>query len=194
MYFASHQVADVALLTGLGALGGFALAMVTIFFKQVAPYTAPAYALLEGLAIGGVSARYEAHVPGIAIQAVGLTFGIFAAMLFTYRFQLIKVTEHFKAAVSAATGGVALLYVIDLVLALFGHPVAMLHEGGGIGIAVSLFVIVIASLNLTMDFDFIAKGVAERAPKFMEWYSAFGLMVTLIWLYLEVLRLLGKRR
>lgn len=194
VYFASHRIDDVLPLLWLGTFGGLVVALVTIFFKPAAPYTAPAYAALEGLAVGGISAVYEARHPGIAIQAIGLTFGILTVMLAVYRFELIKVTEHFKAGVTGATGGIALLYIVDLVLTYFGHPVAMIHEGGLYGILFSLFVIIIAALNLVMDFDFIAKGVAQRAPKYMEWYSAFGLVVTLIWLYLEILRLLGKRR
>ncbi len=193
-YFATHRIEDIAPLLWLGSIGGLVVALVTIFCKQAAPYTAPAYALLEGLAVGGLSALYEARQPGIAIQAVGLTFGVLTVMLVVYRLGLIRVTEHFKAGVVGATGGIAILYVVDLALTFFGHPVAMIHEGGPWGIAFSLFVITIAALNLVMDFDFIAKGVARRSPKYMEWYSAFGLVVTLIWLYLEILRLLGKRR
>ncbi len=194
IYFTSHRVEDVLPYLLAGSIGGLLLAFATIFFKQAAPYTAPVYAVVEGLAIGGLSALYEARQPGVAIQAVGLTFGILIVMLAAYRLQLIKVTEHFKAGVAGATGGIAILYLVDLVLMGFGHPVTMIHDGGGWGIAFSLFVIVIAALNLVMDFDFIATGVAQRSPKYMEWYSAFGLVVTLVWLYLEILRLLGKRR
>jgi len=194
VYFASQRIEDVLPYVWIGSLGGLLVAFITIFNKQVAAYTAPAYAVLEGLAVGGLSALYEARQPGIAIQAVGLTFGILTVMLVAYRFELIKVTEHFKAGVTAATGGIALLYLVDLVLMYFGHPVAMIHDSSVWGVAFSLFVISIASLNLVMDFDFIAKGVAQRSPKYMEWYSAFGLVVTLVWLYLEILRLLGRRR
>lgn len=193
-YFQSQRIEDVLPLVWLGSLGGLVVAIITIVNKQIAAYTAPAYALLEGLAVGGVSALYEARHPGIAIQAAGLTFGILAVMLVAYRFELVKVTAHFKAGVTAATGGIAILYLVDLALMYFGHPVTMIHDSGALAIAFSLFVICIASLNLVMDFDFIAKGVAQRSPKYMEWYSAFGLVVTLIWLYLEILRLLGKRR
>jgi uncharacterized YccA/Bax inhibitor family protein len=193
-YFASQRAEDVLPLVILGTLGGFAIAVATIAYQRAAAYLAPAYALLEGFAIGGVSAFYEARQPGIAIQAAGLTFGVLAVMLLIYRLGIIKITDHFKAGVTAATGGIALLYVVDLVLGYFGHPVAVIN-GRSIGaVLFSLFVIIMAALNLLMDFDFIAKGVAQRAPKYMEWYSAFGLLVTLIWLYLEILRLLGKRR
>jgi uncharacterized YccA/Bax inhibitor family protein len=194
LYFASHQISDIAPYLWGGTIGGLVLALVTIFKKEAAPYTAPLYALLEGLAVGGISALYEERQPGIAIQAVGLTFGILACMLFAYRFNLIKVTEHFKAGVAAATGGMFILYMVDLVLMYFGHPVSLIHGSSTGAVIFSLFVIVIASLNFVMDFDFIAKGVAQRSPKYMEWYAAFGLIVTLIWLYLEILRLLGKRR
>lgn len=194
VYFASQRIDDVLPYLGIGSLGGLLVAIVTIFNKPIAAYTAPAYAVLEGLAVGGLSALYEARHPGIAIQAVGLTFGILTVMLIAYRFELIKVTDHFKAGVTAATGGIALLYLVDLVLMYFGHPVAMIHGSSAWAIVFSLFVIFIASLNLVMDFDFIAKGVTQRSPRYMEWYAAFGLVVTLVWLYLEILRLLGKRR
>jgi uncharacterized YccA/Bax inhibitor family protein len=194
LYFASHAIADVMTYLAVGTLGGFVVALVTIFNKQVSPYTSPVYAILEGFAIGAVSALYEAKRPGIALQAVGLTMGTLACMLAAYRFEIIKVTENFKMGVVGATGGIAILYLVDLVLMYFGHPVSFIHEGGTFGILFSLFVVGIAALNLVMDFDFIANGVAQRNPKYMEWYSAFGLIVTLVWLYLEILRLLAKRR
>jgi uncharacterized YccA/Bax inhibitor family protein len=194
LYFASHAIDDVMIYLAVGAIGGFVVALVTVFNKPISPYTSPLYAILEGFAIGAVSALYESKRPGIALQAVGLTMGTLACMLAAYRFQIIKVTENFKMGIVAATGGIAILYMVDLVLMYFGHPVAFIHEGGPWGIAFSLFVVGIAALNLVMDFDFIAKGVAQRNPKYMEWYSAFGLIVTLVWLYLEILRLLGKRR
>ena len=194
LYFSTHQ-SDIVLpyLIG-GSIGGLILAVVTSFKRTASPYTAPAYALLEGFAIGGASALYEAQQPGIALQAVGLTLGTLFCMLAAYRFQIIKVTENFKMGVVAATGGIFLLYIVDLVLMYFGHPVAMIHQGGMWGILFSLFVVCIAALNLVMDFDFIAQGVAQRSPKYMEWYSGFALVVTLVWLYLEILRLLAKRR
>jgi len=194
LYFASHSLDDVLPYLWAGTLGGFLVALVTIFNKRASPYTAPLYALLEGFALGALSALFEVKRPGIALQAVGLTMGTLLCMLAAYRFQIIKVTENFKMGIIAATGGIAILYLVDLVLMYFGHPVAFIHEGGTFGILFSLFVVGIAALNLVMDFDFIAKGVAQRSPKYMEWYSAFSIMVTLIWLYLEILRLLGKRR
>jgi uncharacterized YccA/Bax inhibitor family protein len=194
IYFTTHRFEDITPYLWTGSLGGLVVALVTVFNKSIAPYTSPAYAVLEGLAIGGISAMYEARQPGIALQAVGLTFGTLACMLAAYRFEIIKVTENFKMGLVAATGGIAILYLFDMVLMYFGHPVSMIHEGGVMGIGFSLFVVCIAALNLVMDFDFIAKGVAQRNPKYMEWYSAFGLVVTLVWLYLEIIRLLGKRR
>jgi len=194
LYFVSQAIDDVVVYLLGGCIGGFILAMVTIFYKTVAAYTAPAYAVLEGFAIGALSAMYEAKRPGIALQAVGLTMGTFLVMLAAYRFQIIKVTENLKTGIVAATGGIAVVYLVDIVLRWFGHSVPFIHDNGPFGIIVSLVIVAIAALNLVMDFDFISQGVARRSPKYMEWYSAFGLMVTLVWLYLEILRLLGKRR
>jgi uncharacterized YccA/Bax inhibitor family protein len=177
-----------------GGIGGFILAMVTIFKKEWSPVTAPLYALVEGLFLGAISAIYNAQFQGIVLQAVMLTFGIMFALLFAYRSGLIKATENFKLGVAAATGGIALIYIATIGLGLFGIKIPFIHESGLIGIGFSLFVVVIASLNLVMDFDFIENGVEAGAPKYMEWYGAFGLMVTLVWLYLELLRLLSKLR
>jgi uncharacterized YccA/Bax inhibitor family protein len=194
LYFTTHRFEAISPYLWVGALGGVAAALVTIFNKALAPYTSPVYAVLEGFAIGATSAIYEARHPGIALQAVGLTIGTLGCMLATYRFQIIKVTERFKMGIVAATGGIAILYLVDMVLMYFGHPVSMIHEGGAMGVGFSLIVVGIAALNLVMDFDFIAQGVAQRSPKYMEWYAAFGLVVTLVWLYLEILRLLSKRK
>jgi uncharacterized YccA/Bax inhibitor family protein len=177
-----------------GVLGGLVVALVTVFKKEWSAITSPVYALLEGLALGGISAIFDRKYPGIAIQAVGLTFGTLFAMLLAYKTGVIRATEKFKIGVFAATGGIALLYLVDIVLHFFSRPVSFIHEGTPIGIAFSLFVVVIAALNLVLDFDLIETGVSRGAPKYMEWYGAFGLMVTLIWLYLEILRLLGKAR
>ena len=175
-----------------GAIGGFILAMVTIFKQQWAPVTAPLYALVEGLFLGAISAMYEARFDGIVLQAVILTFGTLFALLAAYRTGLIKATENFKLGVVAATGGIALVYLATIVLGLFGINIPYIHDSGLIGIGFSLFVVVVAALNLVLDFDFIESGVDNGAPKYMEWYAAFGLMVTLVWLYLEFLRLLSK--
>lgn len=177
-----------------GAIGGFIVALVTVFKKQWAAATAPLYALLEGLVLGGISSVLEGRYPGIVIQAVGLTFGTLFGLLFAYKSGMIKATENFKLGVVAATGGIALVYFVTIILGLFGIRMPYIHESGMIGIGFSLFVVIIAALNLVLDFDFIESGAAHGAPKYMEWYGAFGLMVTLIWLYIEILRLLSKMR
>ncbi len=177
-----------------GALGGFVVALITVFKKEWAVVTAPVYAILEGLLLGGLSAIFEARFPGIVIQAVGLTFGTLFALLVAYKSGVIKATENFKLGVVAATGGIALVYLAGFVLGFLGIGIPYIHGSGLIGIGFSLFVVVIAALNLVLDFDFIESGAASGAPKFMEWYAAFGLLVTLIWLYLEILRLLAKLR
>lgn len=178
----------------IGAIGGFAVALVTIFKKEWAPATAPLYALLEGLVLGSVSAMYEARFHGIAIQAVGLTFGTLFALLLAYRAGVIRATEKFKLGVIAATGGIAIFYLAQFVLGFFGVHFAAINGSGAIGIGFSVVVVIVAALNLVLDFDFIETGASSGAPKYMEWYAAFGLMVTLIWLYLEILRLLSKTR
>jgi uncharacterized YccA/Bax inhibitor family protein len=173
-------------------VGGLILALVTVFKKEWSPVTAPMYALVEGFFLGAISAVFEARFPGIVFQAVLLTFGTLFALLAAYRSGLIKVTENFKIGVVAATGGIALLYLASFVLSFFNINVPVIHEASWLGIAFSLFVVVVAALNLVLDFDFIETGAAARAPKYMEWYGAFGLMVTLVWLYVEFLRLLSK--
>jgi uncharacterized YccA/Bax inhibitor family protein len=175
-----------------GAIGGLVFALATIFKPTWSPVTAPMYALLEGLFLGTISAIYDFRFHGIVLQAVMLTAGTLFALLFAYRSGMIKVTENFRLGVVAATGGVALIYLATMVLGLFGINIPYIHQSGLIGIGFSLAVVVIASLNLVLDFDFIETGVEQGAPKHMEWYAAFGLMVTLVWLYLEFLRLLSK--
>ncbi|HEY1138156.1 MAG TPA: Bax inhibitor-1/YccA family protein [Xanthomonadaceae bacterium] len=177
-----------------GGIGGFVLALVTVFKKEWSPVLAPSYALVKGLFLGAISAIFENMYPGIVIQAVMLTFGTLFALLFAYRSGLIKATENFKLGVVAATGGIFLIYLASFVLGLFNINVPYIHESGIIGIGFSLFVVVIAALNLVLDFDFIESGVEAGAPKYMEWFGAFGLIVTLIWLYVEFLRLLAKLR
>ena len=191
---AGGDPAAVSGLMAVGLVGGFILALVISFKQTSAPYLALPYAALQGFAIGGISAIFERRYPGIAIQAVGLTFGVMAVLLVAYRSRLIKVTEHFKAMVFGATGAIALLYVVSLVLGFFHIQVPFLNDASPLGVIVSLAIIVVAALNLVMDFDFIQTGVERGAPRYMEWYSAFGLMVTLVWLYLEILRFLGKAR
>jgi len=181
-------------LVAVGGIGGFIFALITIFKKTWAGVTAPIYALLEGLVLGSVSAMLELRYPGIAIQAVSLTFGTLVVLLLAYRSGLIPVTEKFRLGIVAATGGIALFYIVEIVLGFFGIHFTAVNGSGVIGIGFSVFVVIIAALNLVLDFDFIETGVRLGAPKYMEWYSAFGLMVTLIWLYFEILRLLSKIR
>jgi uncharacterized YccA/Bax inhibitor family protein len=175
-----------------GGLGGFVVALITVFKRTIAPITAPIYAVLEGLFLGGISAFLEYQYPGIVINAIVLTFGILFSLLMAYRSGLIKPTENFKLGVFAATGGVMMLYLISFVLGLFGMPIGYLHNSSLLSIGISIVIVIIASLNLVLDFDFIEQGAASSAPKYMEWYAAFGLIVTLVWLYLEILRLLAK--
>jgi uncharacterized YccA/Bax inhibitor family protein len=193
-YMESHDPAAVSGWLMLGLFGGFITAMVTIFKQSWAPVTAPIYALCEGLFLGGVSAFLDLRYPGIAIQAVGLTFGTLLTMLVIYRSGLIKVSNSLRIGIIAATGGIALFYLLQMILGFFGVQFVAINGSGPIGIAFSLFVCAIAALNLVLDFDFIDQGVNYGAPKYMEWYGAFGIMVTLVWLYLEILRLLSKLR
>lgn len=198
--FTWYQVSTPAGIVGAGPylwgglIGGFVLAMVTVFKKQWAAVTAPLYALVEGFFLGAISAMYNHLYEGIVMQAVLLTFGTLFALLFVYRTGLIKATENFKLGVAAATGGIFLVYLASMVLGFFDIQIPLIHESGMIGIGFSLFVVVIAALNLVLDFDFIETGAEQGAPKYMEWYGAFGLMVTLVWLYIEFLRLLSKLR
>jgi len=178
----------------IGALGGFIVALITVFKKSAAPITAPIYAVLEGLFLGGFSALLEARFPGIAAQASFATLGTLAGLLIAYRTGFIRATENFKLGVFAATAGIALLYLVSFVLGFFGKSIPFIHQGGAIGIGFSVFVVIIAALNLVLDFDFIEKGAEMGAPKYMEWYGAFGLLVTLVWLYIEIIRLLAKLR
>ena len=178
----------------IGAIGGFVVALVTVFKKEWSPVTAPIYALLEGLVIGGLSAMLEARFPGIAMQAAGLTLGTLLCLLLAYSSGIIRASENFKLGVVAATGGVALVYLVSMILGFFGNTIPYIHGNGAIGIGFSLVVVGIAAMNLVLDFDFIESGTQRGAPKYMEWYGAFGLMVTLIWLYIEMLRLLSKLR
>ena len=178
----------------VGGIGGFIVAIVTVFKKQWSPVTAPMYALLEGLVLGSVSAIFELRWPGLPIQAVSLTFGVLIVMLLAYRSRIIPVTDKLRIGIVAATGGIALFYLAQFILGFFGIHFTVVNGSGPIGIGFSVLVVIIASLNLVLDFDFIERGAQAGAPKYMEWYGAFGLMVTLIWLYFEMLRLLSKLR
>ena len=177
-----------------GMIGGLILALVTMFKQTWAPFTAPVYALAEGLFLGGISAVVQAQFPDqqIVLQAVGLTFGVLFVMLAVYRTGIIKVTDKFRMGVVAATGGVFVLYMATWILGMFGVNIPYIHGSGMIGIGFSFFVVGLASLNLVLDFDLIETGARAGAPKYMEWFGAFALMVTLIWLYIEILRLLAK--
>ena len=178
-----------------GVIGGLVAALVTIFKKEWSPISAPVYALLEGLVLGGISAFFEKAYPGIAVQAISLTFGVLFVLLLAYKLRIVQATRGFKLGVIAATGGIALVYAVNMMMNLFGHAsMSFLNAATPLGIGISLFVVIIASLNLIIDFDMIETGARMGAPKYMEWYGAFGLMVTLIWLYMEILRLLSKLR
>lgn len=191
LYFRDGATAVMPWILG-GAIGGLVIGLITVFFKRTAPVTGPIYAILQGMFLGGVSASYEAEYAGITLQAVSLTFCIFLALLLAYKTRIVKATENFRLGVVAATFGILLVYLLDFILRFFGMEVPYLHETGAIGIGISVFIVIIAALNLVLDFDFIEEGAKYGAPKYMEWYGAFGLMVTLIWLYLEILRLLAK--
>lgn len=187
---------DMSLFLWGGAIGGLITAIVVSFKPMWAPVAAPIYALFEGAFVGGISAYYNAAfetiAPNIIMQAVTLTFGTAIGMYLLYNAGVIKATERFRAVVFTATAGVALFYLIAIVLRLFGVSIPFIHEGSTIGIIFSLVVVTIAALNLIIDFDNIRNGAAAGAPKYMEWYGAFGLLVTIVWLYIEILRLLSK--
>ena len=191
---AGGDVQAVSSLALLGALGGFIAAMIVSFKPTTAPYLAIPYAALEGLFLGGISAMFEQRYHGIAIQAVGLTFGVLGALLIAYRTRLIRVTDQFRAMVVAATFGIMLFYVATLILGFFHFSLQALYAPTPLGIGISLVIVVIAALNVVLAFDLIDRGVGSGAPTFMEWYCAFSLMVTLVWLYLEMLRLLALTR
>jgi uncharacterized YccA/Bax inhibitor family protein len=176
------------------SLVGLGVAIATIVRPQWSPVTAPIYALVQGVVLGLVSMWLEASFEGIAIQAVALTFGVMGAMLALYRTGVIKVTQRFRAGVLAATLGIAVVYLVALGLSLFGVRVPFLWDGSPLGILISLVIVVVAALNLLLDFDLIERGARSGAPAYMEWYAAFGLLVTLVWLYLELLRLLAQLR
>jgi uncharacterized YccA/Bax inhibitor family protein len=190
---AASPQAGVAAVTpwlAIGGIGGFILALVTIFKKRWANISAPLYAVLEGLFLGGISALLNARYPGIVTQAVSLTFGTMFVLLIAYKTGAIKVTRKFRSGVIAATGAVALVYFISLIMQFLGVEVAI-FQPTLLGIGISVVVVIIAALNLVLDFDFIYQGSKAGAPKMMEWYGAFGLTLTLIWLYIEILRLLA---
>lgn len=177
-----------------GAIGGLIVALITIFVPKISPFTAPLYALLEGLFLGAISAQYEAQYGGIVFQAVILTIAVLLSLLLVYKSGLIKVTQNFRMGVIAATGAIFLVYIISFIGGFFGFNVPYLHDSSPIGIAISVVIVIIAALNLVLDFDYIENAAGSRVPKYFEWYGAFGLLITLVWLYLEILRLLSKIR
>jgi uncharacterized YccA/Bax inhibitor family protein len=193
-YLARTQPESVALWLWGGLIGGLVFAIVTIFKKEWSPLTAPLYALCEGLALGGFSAVLNQAYPGIALEALGLTAGVTVVMLMLYTSGLVRATPKFTIGVIAATGGIFLFYMIDFVMGFFGHHVSLLYSNGPWGIGLSVVIVIIASLNLILDFAFVETGVQQGAAKYMEWYGAFGIMVTLVWMYVEMLRLLSKIR
>ncbi|RBP35311.1 putative YccA/Bax inhibitor family protein [Roseimicrobium gellanilyticum] len=176
----------------VGAIVGLILAVITSFKMEWSPITAPLYAAAEGVFLGAISARYNMVYEGIVLQAVMLTCGTLLGLLAAYSMRLIKATENFKLGIVAATGGIMLVYLATMVLRMFNIDIPYIHGSGTVGIGFSVVVVIIAALNLVMDFDFIENGCAQGAPKYMEWYASFGLLVTLVWLYLEMLRLLAK--
>jgi uncharacterized YccA/Bax inhibitor family protein len=193
-YCNSHPSAIYPLVTA-GALGGFVVGMATSFKRDWSPVTAPIYAVLQGLFIGGFSLIMEQRFPGLVLQAVMLTFGVMFALLAAYQSRIIRPSQTFKSVIVGATFGIMVVYLVSMVMQLFFHTeISLINGSGPMGIIFSLVVVGIAALNLVLDFDFIENGVAGGAPKWMEWYAAFGLTVTLVWLYIEVLRLLAKMR
>ena len=190
----SHSAAEMLPLLWIGTLGGLVCAVITMFKKEWAAVTAPAYSLLEGLALGAISSVFELRFPGIAIQSVSLTFGTLLVLLLAYRSGLIPVTQKFRMGIVAATGALMVFYLLQFALGFFGIRFASVNGSGIVGIGFSLVVVGVAALNLVLDFDSIENGVRMGAPKYMEWYGAFGIMVTLVWLYLEMIRLLSKIR
>jgi uncharacterized YccA/Bax inhibitor family protein len=191
--YLTFNTMNTVLLIACG-IGGFIVALTTVFRKHWAPITVPIYAILEGGMLGGISFMYNSMYDGIVTNAIFLTLGILLSLLMAYRSGLIKPSENFKLGVAAATGGIAIVYLINFVMGFFGSGMGIMNINNSsiMSIGFSLVVIVIASLNLVLDFDFIEEGAEKGAPKYMEWYGAFGLLVTLIWLYLEILRLLAK--
>jgi len=178
----------------VGSIGGFITALITIFKKHLAMYTVPIYAVFKGLMLGSLSFIFESSYPGIVNQAIFLTFGIMGALLFAYKTKIINPTENFKLGIFAATGGIAIIYIINFIMSFWGGGISVMSPNNSsmFSIGFSFFVVIIASLNLVLDFDFIEEASEARVPKYMEWYAAFGLLITLIWLYIEILRLLAK--
>ena len=192
MQVSAGNAQAVSGLMTLGLIGGFVLALIISFKPATAPYLAVPYAALEGVVLGALSAIFEQRYPGIAIQAIGGTFAVSLVMLVLYRARIIRVTDRLRAVVMGAMIGIVLLYVGAWILSFFHMVVPFINSGGPLGIAFSVLVIGVAAFMLTLDFDMIERGAAGGAPQYMEWYGAFGLMVTLVWMYVEMLRLMAK--
>jgi len=192
-YFNNGADSVAGLMLG-GTIIGLIFALITIFKRTWAPITAPLYALAKGFALGGISAMYEAQFGGITMQAVTLTFATMFGLLFAYKTGIIKPDKNFMLMVFAGTFAIFAVYMVNFIMMFFGASIGFIHDNGIFGIGFSLVVVAIAALNLVLDFDYIEQGAEQGAPKYLEWYGAFSLMVTLIWLYLEILRLLSKLR
>lgn len=191
----AYNVADLSSLYPwmiAGGVGGFIACLIIVFKPTTVRVMAPIYSVLEGLFLGGISALYAAQTQGIVQQAVLVTLAVFFFMLFAYRSGIIVVTDKFRSGIIAATGGIAVAYLATWIFSMFGVNLGFMHGNGLMSIGISLVIVVIAALNLVLDFDFIDRGVKQGAPAYMEWYGAFGIMVTLVWLYIEILRLLSK--
>ena len=192
----TNQDATMNILLWVGIIGGLASVLIICFKPTTAPYVAPLYGLLEGFFIGAISAiinnALAEKYPGIIMQAVGITFGVAIAMFLLYNFRIIKATEKFRSIIFTATAGIAIFYLLTLVLGMFKINMPFMYDSSLLGIGLSVFIVAIAALNLILDFDMIEKGAEAGAPKYMEWYGAFGLLVTLVWLYMEILRLLTR--
>lgn len=192
----NNQPQTMMTLMWVGIIGGLISVLAICFKPTLAPYLSPAYGILQGFFLGAISAvlnnAFSERYPGLVMQAVGLTFGVALAMFLLYNFRIIKATEKFKSIIFAATAGIAIFYLITLVLRLFSVNIPFMYDSSLLGIGISLFIVAIAALNLIIDFDMIEKGADMGAPKYMEWYGAFGLLVTMIWLYIEILKLLSR--
>lgn len=192
----TNQDTTMNILLWVGMIGGLITVFVISFKPHLAPYLAPLYGILEGFFIGAISAiinnAMAESYPGIIMQAVGITFGVAIAMFLLYNFRIIKATEKFKSIIYTATAGIAIFYLLTLVLRMFSIEMPFLYDSSLLGIGLSVFIVAIAALNLILDFDMLEKGAEAGAPKYMEWYGAFGLLVTLVWLYMEILRLLSR--
>lgn len=190
--FMSGFMDKAMMLTTIGAIVGFVIAMIVAFTRNA--FFIPAYAVCEGLFLGGVSAMFEKQYPGIAFQAISGTFAALFSMLALYKFNLIRATDKFRSVIFTATISIAVLYLMQIIASFFHYSIPEIFESGMVGIGFSVLVVAIAALNLILDFDFIERGAQNMIPKNYEWYGAFGLMVTLVWLYIEILKLIAKLR